>query len=379
MALVDTNFRYVSYSLRQAVESGFEDMYVSENKYLPLEYINMLNAMEDYKALEREPGVFRYVAVEDLLHKNIFYGNAYVGRLAISNVKDPVQNAYYRQVLMVLCEYVEKLYTRYGTFWHSEKADDRFKRLLCTLLEQKAVEEDTLHRMSQSRGDEPGDQFYLLQLKSHFSNNQNLIEEAIIARLNTLFPGVCSFSWEHEILALINISRYERLKEESFSQVLAYFLRDSLFMAGISRKFSDLRSLHAAYRQTSIALEIGPPIDTTYWYFKFNDYAYEYLMHCGYQGFTPDQVCHRAIPALREYDRENDTQLNMTLKTYILLQYNAVAAANALFVARSTFLKRLERIRALTGIDLDSKRQRHYLILSYDIYDMYYSDGYEHV
>ncbi len=52
-------------------------------------------------------------------------------------------------------------------------------------------------------------------------------------------------------------------------------------------------------------------------------------------------------------------------------QYNAVAAARQLCIARSSFLKRLSRIKALTGIDLHKGRQRAYLILSYGILDQY--------
>ena len=130
-----------------------------------------------------------------------------------------------------------------------------------------------------------------------------------------------------------------------------------------------------AYRQTEIALEEGPLTDTTYWYFKFDDYAYEHLLRRGYQNFMPDQICHRAIGVLMAYDEENHTQLNLTLKTFIRLQYNAAAASKELYIARSSFLKRMSRIEKLTGIRLDNYRDRVYLALSYEIMEHFNYNG----
>ena len=72
---------------------------------------------------------------------------------------------------------------------------------------------------------------------------------------------------------------------------------------------------------------------------------------------------------LAEYDEANGTELNHTLRTFMRMQYNAAATAKALFVARSSFLKRMARIEELTGIDLENYEERMYLALSYEIYE----------
>ena len=68
------------------------------------------------------------------------------------------------------------------------------------------------------------------------------------------------------------------------------------------------------------------------------------------------------------------TQYYKTLECYVKCRYNAAHTAKELFIHRSTFLNRLERIKELTKLDLDdfasrlvcgtlglSKREKKYL------------------
>lgn len=366
--LLDNSFRYISYSLRLVKNTGY-DAYVSSGpkKSIPLEYINMLNTMEGFRDLENRSGIFEYTAFEDLLCRNIFFRKKSVGRLMITHTKDVCQDRYYRQILEILGSYVEKLYARIGSFSYNAGEETQLRNMASSLLEGKPVEQDILKRTLISQGNAEGDSYYLLQLRSQFLKSENMVEEALIPGLANVFPGSFCFSWQNRILVLLNINRYESEKGKTFKQELAVFLRDSLFQAGISRKFSDVLSLKAAYRQTEVALQMGPEIDSTYWYFNFDDYAYRYLLHQCCQDLLPEQVCDRSILILEEYDRANGTDLNHTLRTYIDCQYNAVEAARRLYIARGTFLKRMNRIYRLTDLNLEDSEKRNYITISYDI------------
>ena len=85
IALLDTQFKYVCYSKRLAALTGY-DKYVRNSIYLPLEDINYLNSLPDYKSLENKTEVFHYIAVENLLHKNIFYNDTYIGQFHILKI-----------------------------------------------------------------------------------------------------------------------------------------------------------------------------------------------------------------------------------------------------------------------------------------------------
>ena len=174
-------------------------------------------------------------------------------------------------------------------------------------------------------------------------------------------------------MVLLNKSHYRRSTGKLFNQELAVFLRESLLLAGISRSFRQITDIRAAFHQADIAMEAGEQLTPMYWYFKYDDYAFWDLLHHGCRNFLPEQVCHRAINTLMDYDRENNTELSRTLQVYIEKQYNAVSAASELCIARSTFLKRFSRIQELTHIDLENLQERIYLALSFELFRQYYA------
>lgn len=373
MALADSQFRYVSYSKRLAYESGYEDQYVDEGSYLPLEYINQLTAMPDFKETERYTDVFQYVCVENMLHKNIFCRGEYVGRLALPFSRQEYKNRYYSHMLLRVAEYVERLYDCMGSFWHRRSSSTRLGGMLRDLLDGRQVEMDALVRILVNQGYRSGDSFRLIQMRSHFTTNEDKLNTALTTQLEKMWPGTVCLTHQQKLIVFMNVSHYRRSTDKLFNQELAVFLRESLLLAGLSRTFTDVTHIRAACTQTEIALEAGMRLTPTYWYFKYDDYAYWDLLHHGCRSFLPEQVCAPAINILTEYDRRNNTELNRTLRSYIVNQYNAVAAANELCVARSTFLKRFARICELTDIDLSDLSQRVYLALSYELFDQYYA------
>lgn len=75
-------------------------------------------------------------------------------------------------------------------------------------------------------------------------------------------------------------------------------------------------------------------------------------------------IRHEAIAALETYDAAHDTELLETLKTYLACTCSATAAAEKLFVHRSTLLYRLERISEIGRVDLNDPDTRFHLDLS---------------
>ena len=69
--------------------------------------------------------------------------------------------------------------------------------------------------------------------------------------------------------------------------------------------------------------------------------------------FPTELVCLRSVIAMANYDREHETRYLETADQYIKNHFNAVKTANAMFIHRSTFLYRLERMKEQFGLDLD--------------------------
>ena len=79
----------------------------------------------------------------------------------------------------------------------------------------------------------------------------------------------------------------------------------------------------------------------------------------------PELVCHPAVAALRQYDRDNHAALLHTLRCYLEHEQNTQKTAQALYIHRNSLLYRLERIQQLTAVDLSSPEERLRLSLSF--------------
>ena len=76
-------------------------------------------------------------------------------------------------------------------------------------------------------------------------------------------------------------------------------------------------------------------------------------------------LCHEKLLILRKMDQEHGTEYMKTLRTYLDQQQNAVRTARELYIHRSTFLYRLEKIKEVLESDLDDTEELLYLNLSF--------------
>jgi PucR family transcriptional regulator, purine catabolism regulatory protein len=81
-----------------------------------------------------------------------------------------------------------------------------------------------------------------------------------------------------------------------------------------------------------------------------------------------------ALTPLIEYDREHGAELLRTLGSFFAGRCSPKETATLLGVHRNTVLYRLERIRELTGFDLDDSELRLRLHLAYSAHLALYSD-----
>jgi hypothetical protein len=82
------------------------------------------------------------------------------------------------------------------------------------------------------------------------------------------------------------------------------------------------------------------------------------------EGIPLYPLCHREAIRIFEYDRENGTELLLTLETYLLQYKSLKAAAEQLYIHRNTMTYRLGCIDKIASLALDDPRQRLHLLLS---------------
>lgn len=76
-------------------------------------------------------------------------------------------------------------------------------------------------------------------------------------------------------------------------------------------------------------------------------------------------LCHEKLLDLQRTDREQNTEYMLTLRTYLEENLNATQAASLLFIHRSTFLYRLDKIKNILDSGLDDPEEIFYLNLSF--------------
>jgi len=179
----------------------------------------------------------------------------------------------------------------------------------------------------------------------------------LLTELKRRWPESCPFSSGEQLLCVINLSRTlpdgdggELLP--AFCEELALFVREHACHAGISSVCESFADIRRAAAQARSALELGHGIAPDRWYFLFDDCRLEYMLQELRTHALPELGPHPVLKTLSDYDRDNNTEMVATLRAYLDANLNMQAAADRLYIHRTTFCRRMDRIRELVKTDL---------------------------
>ncbi|MGN0362122.1 MAG: PucR family transcriptional regulator [Bilifractor sp.] len=148
-------------------------------------------------------------------------------------------------------------------------------------------------------------------------------------------------------------------------QQMAYFVRDNVCRAGVSPLFHEFSELGKGVRAAQEALRIGMSRKPYLWYYLFDDIRLDYFLQQAQNELPVSLLEHPALHILEDYDRKHGTELSLTLKTFLQTGLNMTKAAEKLYVHRTTFCRRMDHIRRLTGLDLEDPDTLLTLQISY--------------
>lgn len=176
----------------------------------------------------------------------------------------------------------------------------------------------------------------------------------------------CAVNTGREILFVLNLSLLGIGPDLSgLHQQFAYFVREHICLAGISPVFRDFTKIADAKACAEAALKIGQEKNSFVWYYLFDDYRFDFMKETLTNVLPPTFLSHPAKELLEDYDREHHTELSKTMQAYLDHDRNMTTAADAIFVHRTTFCRRMDHIRKLTGVDLGDPDTLILLELSY--------------
>ena len=203
---------------------------------------------------------------------------------------------------------------------------------------------------------------------SHYEQN-NLPATSICNYMMEQFSGCCSFLFKDDIVNFFDLDLCN-LGLGEIETLLKPFIRDSYLKAGYSRTVKGHLNIRRQYVQSILALEVGTRKRPDIWIHHFDQIVVAYMMEEITRRLPAEMLCHEGLLRLREYDTLHGTPYMETLQIYLEHHQNAVQSAKALYIHRSTFLYRMEKIREILDSDLTDSEELFYLGLSLHLLDM---------
>lgn len=332
-----------------------------------LEMRNQLNTEPEFAESFNTRGVHLYpnsLFSGLLYYSNIFYQDVYIGRF-LAVFREQTFNQGRVRMIEYLSEFVERAYIRYHQNMDSIRKNTQFTETLTALLLAEPADAGAAAGDLAFLGWNPSHTFQVIKLELEEYQGNLVSRDYFCAQFNLAFPSCRTLQLRGEIVSVRNLS----LEPDSFDfdRDFPCFLRENLCRAGISNEARGFACFHLLFMEARDALSFGRKKHDTFWYWHFRDYTLDYLRANATCQYPADQLEHRALAILRDYDKKHNGVLLETLSVFVRQRFSASAAANALFIHRSTFLHRLNRIQELTKLDFSDEEQRIWLTISFFI------------
>lgn len=247
-------------------------------------------------------------------------------------------------------------------------SDNRLADVIQQILTDHSADQFQLSDDLSRLGWKADQEYFCLVLRMMRRENQGLSMQQILSRIRRRYPDSCPLI-HHEMVVCYFNATLPGKSIETISGELTVFIRDELLNAGYSRAMFGHKYLQRQFIQAQAALEVGSRVHPHIWIHHFDSISMRFLLDEAVHRLPAEMICHPGLLALRAHDAASGTEYMQTLRVYLQQSLNAVRSARALFIHRSTFLYRLERICEILDSTLDDPEEIAYLSVSYMLLD----------
>ena len=328
-----------------------------------VELANALRQDELYNQmlLSREPVLFpAHILGSPTWNVNLLREGQVTHRLVLLERERPL-GAADGYLLDVLAPYVTYLLERERV---ASPFANGLHELFQRILSDRTADYVEMSERLSAMGWDAGDEYFCVVFQLTYVNQKDRADNLICDYLEKKYGNCCSFQYKEDVVAFFDVSRGKKTLRE-ISNEMKYFIRESYLKAGYSRLMVGHSNLRRQYVQACIALDVGGRVKPYLWIHYFNSIAFRYLLEQSTRRLPGYMLCHEKLLVLQEHDTHQHTAYMKTLRVYLDQNLNAVQTAKELFIHRSTFLYRLERIKALLESDLSDPEELLYLSLSF--------------
>ncbi len=339
--------------------------WVDMHRAVDLQTVNELVVDEEFREASNNTQTFLYMDTSSNWYYcyNFFIADQYEARM-LADVTEQ-KNYGISELINAFGGCVSTYYQKNYGMDQAEDSRKMLKKLMHELLEGKKVGRGEIQKVLSDYHWESSHSYRLILFQFQEGAKAGIGQSYYRYQIEMLFPASLVLEDERDYICVQNMSLLDKV--EDADKNMPYFLRETLCKAGISRVFTDFGNFKNYYTEAEQALILGTRVQPTKWSYLFSDYVMEYMMEQCIQELTPQEVCHPALEILEKYDKKNETHLLETLRVYLQQRHNVTHTAELLYIHRTSLLFRLDRIRQITGLDLDNYRTCLHLMLSFEI------------
>lgn len=266
------------------------------------------------------------------------------------------------QLFETLGEMMEKYYEKYFIHSHNNSDDARLIQYFSSLVDGNPSNETDVTSLLAYRQWTVYDSWQAIKFQFISRAFSPYSSDYFCTLIERMIPESTAFIHGGEIFCVVNLTAASEVN--IFTPSFSAFLRDNLCKIGISSICRSVHELHQYYVQARLALILGENRQPSLWLYHFSDYTLDYILMQTTREYPARELIHPGILKLLDHDRNCHTEYFHTLDFYLEENQNAARTAERLYINRSTLLKRLARIRKLTGMNLHNRRERSYIELS---------------
>lgn len=346
-----------------------EEFNIFRNPARRMEYLNAFLQDESCHTSpeETDPVLFpEYISGHRSLNINLFLENQAKYHLSIIECESLLSESDW-YLITILAHHAEYIVRR----MHSESSSrsTTLQSIFQSVLSDRTADYMNISHLLEHVGWLPEHTYLCSVILTSGLGRYSLNNNTICQYISSDFPASCSIVFKEHVVSFYNLTLLAMEPEDVF-QSLVYFIRDSMLKAGYSRSMTGHMNLRRQYLQALTALTMGCEIQPQLWIHHFSQIAMPYILKQATKVFPGYMICYEKLLDLQKSDSTQNTEYMKTLRVYLDRNLNTVQSAKALFIHRSTFLYRLERIKAILETDLEDPEELFYLNLSFRLLDM---------
>ncbi|WP_169304488.1 PucR family transcriptional regulator [Slackia heliotrinireducens] len=309
----------------------------------------------------KKTGVFP--DIYDYLYMNVRYHNRIVGRLIVDGASRTLTYVD-RAVAGRLGQFVEAFYK--GQYRGRGSSPDALIVNILGLLEGRNVDSGAVEKRLRDRGWDFKRHMICLVIEFGSNDRFQQLGGTVEGILEGLYDRAFSLHYDGRLVVVVNCDE-GCFEGGSFDGRLLKQVKGFNFNMGICMPFFQLYSLRSCYEQALFALERGKAAGCGVACFK--DYVLEYMMSAITDKCSLRTICPPGLAKLAEHDAFSKTDYVGTLKVYLENDCSPSRSCKALFVHRSTFQYRIDKINEITKAEYEDPKTKVAYLMALNIMD----------